>query len=270
VTITDVLVATVLILLIATFSLAAANHQKDVANLVSCASHLHQIGLALFQYAGDNNGDFPRGLYDIATADKPVAFTHVDAKAGSDEKCDAMYSKSGPGPNDVTAGPFRLIQLKLADPKLFLCLAVELPATQPAIKLDPSNQSNFTDLTQFNYSFANPYPNQDAATAGYELHAPFKPDFALAADLNPGVDALTKTGPMASKEEIKTINSPNHQGYGQNILFGDDHVEVDTRPFCSGPHHDNIYTFGAGNGAGIIGSPDGPEDSILLPTANQK
>jgi prepilin-type processing-associated H-X9-DG protein len=130
-------------------------------------------------------------------------------------------------------------------------------------------RTNFTGLTDLSYSFANPYPNDDAVKAGYKWINPRPQEFVLAADLNPGVDELTKTGPAAPRDDIHKINSPNHLGDGQNALFSDGHVEFDPNPFW-GVNRDNIYTFGVGDGAGIIGSPVGPDDSILLPTATQK
>lgn len=269
VTIIDWLVVIILTLLIATFSLAAANQQRDMAKLIGCASHLNQIGQAMLRYAADNNGDFPRGLYDSASADHPVAYTHFDAKCAADEKYDPMYSKSGPGPNDVTAGVFRLIQTQHLAPDLFLCPGVALPSTRPA-RIDPATQCNFSDPAQLNYSFANPYPDDDAAHDGYAFDNRLPSDFALAADLNPGCDALMKIGPLASPKEIQGINSTNHNGFGQNVLFADSHVELHNDPFCSGKHRDNIYTFGRGTGNGVVGSPVGPNDSILLPTATQK
>ena len=74
------------------------------------------------------------------------------------------------------------------------------------------------------------------------------------------------------EEAMKKINSPNHEGDGQNILYADGHVEFQQHPFC-GMDRDNIYTYGksgeTSGGDGIIGSPTNEKDSILLPTAKQ-
>jgi prepilin-type processing-associated H-X9-DG protein len=70
-------------------------------------------------------------------------------------------------------------------------------------------------------------------------------------------------------------NSANHDGAGQNILFGDGHVEFNTSAFA-GMKRDNIYTVsGATDGTtetskDVWGSPRWAGDSVLLPTAQEK
>lgn len=90
--------------------------------------------------------------------------------------------------------------------------------------------------------------------------------------MNPGVKELTQIKPDAPRDQIHQINSLNHSGDGQNILYGDGHVEFNTTPYA-GVQRDNIYTYGTsggGAGDGIVGSPVGPNDSILLPTASAR
>ena len=72
---------------------------------------------------------------------------------------------------------------------------------------------------------------------------------------------------------MQKANSFNHQQEGQNVLFGDGHVEWLSDPFC-GTQHDNIYTAGGPEikadertKAVITASPVSGTDSILLPTA---
>src|SRR5205823_4736546 len=53
---------------------------------------------------------------------------------------------------------------------------------------DPNTHSNFTNYRKnLGYSFANPYPDTAAATAGYKWLGRLGAEFALAADINPGV-----------------------------------------------------------------------------------
>jgi prepilin-type processing-associated H-X9-DG protein len=74
--------------------------------------------------------------------------------------------------------------------------------------------------------------------------------------------------------QIRHGNSFNHNQDGQNVLFGDGHVEFDQNPFV-GVKRDNIYTFEESDqpdnqksaSAGIVGAPVSAEDSVLLPTA---
>jgi prepilin-type processing-associated H-X9-DG protein len=97
--------------------------------------------------------------------------------------------------------------------------------------------------------------------------------------MNPGGDALTKLTTSMSAAELRNGNSLNHSGDGQNVLYGDGHVEFQNSPLC-GSHRDNIYTYGDSGvdpvthdarptgGEGILGSPVGPGDSVLLPALN--
>jgi prepilin-type processing-associated H-X9-DG protein len=71
-------------------------------------------------------------------------------------------------------------------------------------------------------------------------------------------------------------NSANHEQDGQNVLYGDGHVEFQNNPFC-GTQRDNIFTGRAGvstqtnpfTKGGFLttsqAAPLDPTDSILLP-----
>jgi hypothetical protein len=74
-------------------------------------------------------------------------------------------------------------------------------------------------------------------------------------------------------------NSPNHGQAGQNVLYGDMHVEFRVTPYC-GVDGDNIYTAMAENPImtsepvpqthGVVGRQYGPawqSDSYLVPAA---
>jgi prepilin-type processing-associated H-X9-DG protein len=106
------------------------------------------------------------------------------------------------------------------------------------------------------------------------LNSTLGAEFAVAADLNPGGERMLKLSVRSPAKEMLWGNSTNHNRDGQNVLYGDGHVVFESTPFV-GVILDNIYTFGEsggvrgekGGGKGIVGSPVGPEDSILLPTA---
>jgi prepilin-type processing-associated H-X9-DG protein len=91
--------------------------------------------------------------------------------------------------------------------------------------------------------------------------------------MNPGIDALIKVPLAAGEDAIAIGNSPNHGGDGQNVLYGDGHVEFQGSPYV-GVERDNIYTYGD-SGTEFTRTRRrrhrrrsvGPNDSILLPTA---
>src|SRR6185436_12660944 len=95
------------------------------------------------------------------------------------------------------------------------------------------------------YSYQNPYPSKEAIGKGFKLNSSISAEFAVAADMNPGGEALLKLTPQSPMNQMRLGNSFNHQRDGQNVLFGDGHIEFVSNPF-SGTARDNIYTFGKG------------------------
>jgi prepilin-type processing-associated H-X9-DG protein len=69
---------------------------------------------------------------------------------------------------------------------------------------------------------------------------------------------------------MQKANSRNHQGQGENVLYGDGHAEFVQNPFC-GTKMDNIYTVSASTDGSVTtsktvtGSPVWAGDSVLLP-----
>ena len=97
------------------------------------------------------------------------------------------------------------------------------------------------------YSFHNPYDDDAAIGTGFIGQQRPGTTFAVAADVNPGAAGG---------------NSANHDARGQNVLYGDGHVEW-TKKSAVGVSGDNIYTARDGN---VTASPVDRDDSILLPT----
>lgn len=271
-TLVELIVVIFAMLMVVTFALAVAGKADDSRSRLRCASNLRQIGQAILLYSNDNRGPYPRTIYDPAQADYPRAYTGVD---GGDP-----FAAGGPEANDVSAAIFLMLRTEDITSAAFIC---------PASAATPDNfggrphtvieKSNFPSADFLSYSYANPYPSAAAARLGYKLKQGISPDFAVAADMNPGSDALTTLTLGSPISELRKGNSLNHNGDGQNVLYGDGHVEFQNNPLC-GSHRDNIYTYGdsgldaktdmnrSTGGAGILGSPVSIEDSILLPALN--
>ncbi len=261
-TVIELLVAVGIIGVLLAILLPAVEHVRHRAYIDKCASNLRQIGLALSIYENENHGDWPRTVYDPATADAPTKGTGAAA-------ADPFTPGSAVLANDLTAGPFLLLRTERLPTVLFVCPYND-ETSYAADRADPTGRSNFTDQRRnLAYSFADPYPSAAAAATGYVLTARLPAAFPVAADKNPGrgegtddVYAPTAASPASVMAEA---NSPNHEREGQNVLYADGHVGYESSPFV-GLGHDNIYTARTGTPPTVERSPADRTDSLLLPT----
>jgi prepilin-type N-terminal cleavage/methylation domain-containing protein len=217
--------------------LPALEKSREQANNLRCAANLNQIGVAMLIYSNDNHGQFPRTVYD------PAAPLCVGTNAAAPDP----FGVGGPQPNDVSAAVFLLLRAKAVPAKLFNEPYDDEVNDVPEPSTNPGSRSNFTDYQHnLGYSFANPYPNAAAVSAGYQLTNKINSGFAIAADLNPGTPG---------------VNSRNHERRGQNVMFADFHVQWEKTTKC-GIGGDDIYT----NKSGLFqASPVDATDSVLLP-----
>ena len=278
----DLLVSILLLLVIATFTLAAIEVTNETSARVRCASHLRQIAQAMLLYSNDNNGAFPRTKYDPEKGPwwgTPYGRKKDIGPAAPDVANPfAKDSPAAPEANDVTAALWLLVRTQDITTDVFVC-----PATGQT-RFDygggANRTSNWTNWPgdkglrdHLSYSVANPYPKKSIADAGYRWDNSLSAEFALAADMNPGADTLNKLTVNSSPLAMTLGNSINHDRAGQNILYGDGHVAWEPSPFV-GIERDNIYTYGESgesfpDKSGMTGanSPQSRNDSILLPLA---
>ena len=175
----------------------------------------------------------------------------------------------------------------LAVPALYLVLRTQeltsevfvCPSSSAERSMAGATGSNFESGDVLSYSYNNPYPSKTARDQmkGHQATAPAS-EFALAADLNPGREALLTLTPTSPRSEMMKANSDNHNRDGQNVLYGDGHVEFQSTPFAGERRNvggrefrDNIYVSG-GDGTGVPPAVLGPmadeHDSIVLPAAS--
>ena len=88
----------------------------------------------------------------------------------------------------------------------------------------------------------------------------------MAADKNPGTigendDVNFPSPTSASRDQLKA-NSNNHEKDGQNVLYGDGHVQWCHTAFAGG-RDDNIFN---NRNRQVMASPVDKDDSVLLPT----
>jgi prepilin-type processing-associated H-X9-DG protein len=267
-TLADLLVVVALIPLLGFTFLACATRHEGGSNRVKCASNLRQIGQAILLYANENKGVYPRTTYVPAEVVHPVWGTGAPATQ--------PFAENGPQPNDVTAAFFLLMRTQEITSEVFTCPSGDLDkwdfggGSNTAI-----NWSNWEGTAgvkaHLGYSYQNPYPDDGAVKKGFKLNTALTAEFAVAADLNPGVvrssNVLTVMS-TASTSDMKAGNSRNHEQDGQNVLYGDGHVEFQQNPFC-GVARDNIYARHAADSkfgsSSVVDSPLDADDSVLLP-----
>jgi prepilin-type N-terminal cleavage/methylation domain-containing protein/prepilin-type processing-associated H-X9-DG protein len=303
-TLVELLVVIGIIALLISILLPSLNRARETANRVKCASNLKQVGQAILLYSNENRNAYPRSRYSgsaaatvIPTWGSPYA-ANVDVKAVATTTSDPFATVTaqptyGNVTNDVTAALYLLLRTQDLVPEVFIC-----PSSN-AEKFDygggGASAAYFTNWPgpavkdNLSYSYQNPYPSSVGVGNGFKLNNSITAEFAVMSDKNPGMtqgtDNVTAVMSTSSSRDTRQGNSSNHDKDGQNVLYGDGHVEFQQNPFV-GVQRDNIFTARtvttttAGNSTQVFGyqatapatgatfwqtSPFDANDSFLLP-----
>ncbi len=263
---TDLAVLLVIIVTLIVFCVPATHLSSEQKRRAMCANNLRMLGLAATMYANADvrGGSFPRTRFDVdAVSPTPTEYTGVSAMSS--------FSPGGPRPNDVTAAMYLILKTQDIVSKVFVCPGSD---AEPQKGVDTSATSNFVSRQFVGYSYANPYPGKVARESGFKFNNSLGSDFPLASDMNSGAAGLLTTGAGASRAQFQQVNSPNHRGDGQNVVYFDCHVEFQATPYCGAGQmgsagRDNIFTAGlasSSSGGSIVkGAPAHREDTVMLP-----
>ena len=233
-----------------------------------CAANLRGIVQSMAVYASSENDAFPVVPY------APFGATNGGTMVATGVMAD-MFKPGSPVAGSPLAGPWMLVANGYVATKQFLCRDDPWAKARAG---SPDAAGNdylmFQEDDQISYSFA--YPWTPEGKVGEWWKETDDASLPIASDMAPvpGTGKPKRDLAVAGKQ-----NTGSHDGTGQNVAFGDNHVEFE-RETSVGQRGDNIYTVSGdlkrGSPAGFaptlapirVGGTPGNYDTVMVPERN--
>lgn len=247
-TLIELLVVVAIIALLISILLPSLSRARELSKRVVCGANVRAIGNACKIYSNDtgNNDNWPTPAFDRSQIGENGIHYAVDNQLTSDNDEPNRAEPSDVGTNGVNLSPTRafwmLIRTGETVPKTYVC---------------PSGGDDVDDTEEIDRYYD--FKGIDRVSYGYQV--PFGPfDTRASEDVDTRMGLVADKGPYGLGDpgvpdntlNIDTPprqwmrwNSANHggsgAGEGQNVFFGDGHVDFEQTPIV-GVDHDNIFT----------------------------
>jgi prepilin-type N-terminal cleavage/methylation domain-containing protein len=284
-TLIELLVVVGIISLLISIMVPSLANARESARRVHCAANLAGIAKAMHMYASDNAGVFPC-MQNVLVS--PPIFRNQPT-GDADQQFPSLRFKTADGallaaaagrgvPNQCM---WMLVLSGLTVPKLFICRSdpyvirpSDLITTATALYPAGNYFLEFEDEWCLSYSISYPW-GSGGIDAGPWWHTVTNNEAPVACDMAPLYEAGYKdpTALPGTSGYPKIANSGNHANVGQNVAYGDAHVDWTNNPYV-GLAGDNIFTMGPRDSQKPISIPwqlpqatsdVSPYDTIMVP-----
>ncbi len=238
--------------------------QKELAHRTTCATHLRALMTQMMLYAAGNADSYPMLPPPKNATTYDVTFKPDEGAADSAASIAALYQK--PKHTDNPSAALWLLVLQGTKPSFFICpsdpfnnqmaKASTKPTDDDGLPKDPKDAGNFYLNFQSpkNISYSSAYPwavdkdgkvttsavwkdTTDASLPIFSDMAPYLGAKFPAATRPAGSDPENAVDPQWA---VTRANSQNHQFDGQNVGFGDAHVDFCRVPI-EGQNNDSLW-----------------------------